>query len=58
MTGVYTVKDGRARLVPVQIGARNGVDAWVRAGLEVGMAVIVYPPPAVKDGLRVVPRKA
>jgi HlyD family secretion protein len=56
-SGVYTVKDGRAVLVPVQIHARNGVDAWVRAGIDVGAPVIVYPPPAVKEGQRVVARK-
>jgi HlyD family secretion protein len=57
VTGVYTVKEGRARLVPVQVGGRNGVHAWVRAGLDVGTPVIVYPPPAVKDGVRVVERR-
>jgi HlyD family secretion protein len=54
---VFVVEDGRARVVPVQIGARNGAEAWVRQGLAAGAVVIVYPPPAVRDGVRVKARK-
>jgi HlyD family secretion protein len=50
---VFAVEQGRARFVPVQVGARNGSDAWVRAGLKPGAEVIVYPGAAVKDGVRV-----
>lgn len=50
---VFGVRDGRARVLPVTLGARNGVQAWIRAGLEAGEPVIVYPPPAVADGVRV-----
>jgi HlyD family secretion protein len=49
----FVVQDGRARLRRVVVGARNGTDAWIRQGLEVGETVIVYPPPAVADGVRV-----
>jgi HlyD family secretion protein len=49
----FTVQDGRARLTPVDVGARNGATAWVRSGLAVGAQVIVYPPPAVRDGAHV-----
>lgn len=49
----FTVQDGRARLTPVDVGARNGATAWVRSGLAVGVQVIVYPPPAVRDGAHV-----
>lgn len=56
-TGVYRLDGGRARLQPVELGGRNGNEAWVRAGLEAGQQVIVYPPPAVADGQRVRPRK-
>lgn len=56
-TGVYRVDGGRARLQPVELGGRNGNEAWVRAGLQPGQQVIVYPPPAVADGQRVRGRK-
>ncbi|NKI94171.1 HlyD family efflux transporter periplasmic adaptor subunit [Rhizobacter sp. SG703] len=51
--GVFVVDGGRARLTPVVIGARNPTEAWVREGLPVGARVIVYPPSAVGDGVRV-----
>ena len=52
-TAVFVVDDGRARLVAVRIGARNGAEAWVQGGLAAGAAVIVYPPAAVRDQARV-----
>ncbi len=54
---VFVVDGGRARLQPVTVAARNGVDAWVQQGLAAGATVIVYPPAAVADGARVKPRK-
>ena len=51
--GVFTVESGRARLRPVLVGARNGALAWVLQGLQEGQVVVVYPPPAVADGVRV-----
>ena len=54
--GVFVVEGGRARLRCVQVGARNGSLAWVRAGLVPGQSVIAYPPPAVAEGVRVRPR--
>jgi HlyD family secretion protein len=54
---VYRLDDGRARLVAVELGARNGTEAWVRQGLQPGATVIVYPPSAVRDGMKVRPRK-
>jgi HlyD family secretion protein len=55
-TAVFAVRDGRARQVPVELGGRNGVHAWIRSGLQAGERVIVYPPSAVMDGVRVRPR--
>jgi len=52
-TGVFRLQDGKARLQPVELGGRNGSEAWVRSGLKAGETVIVYPPPAVSDGKRV-----
>lgn len=51
--GVFVLEGGRARLQPVQIGARNATQAWVRSGLAGGATVIVYPGTAVRDGARV-----
>lgn len=56
-TGVYVVENGKAKLQPVELGGRNGSEAWVRSGLQAGQAVIVYPPPAVAEGKRVQARR-
>ncbi len=50
--GVYQVRDGRARLTAVRLGARNDAEAWVQAGLQHGAQVIVYPSAEVRDGER------
>ena len=54
---VFVVDGGRARQVPVQLGARNGAMAWIRSGLAPGTLVIVYPPATVRDGVKVAARK-
>lgn len=50
---VFVVNGGRARLTPIEHGGRNGSEAWVRRGLAEGVEVIVYPPAALRDGMRV-----
>src|SRR5690606_7985486 len=50
---VFVIESGRAKIVPVESGGRNGVDAWVKRGLEEGTQVVVYPPSSVKEGVRV-----
>jgi HlyD family secretion protein len=55
--GVFRLEEGRARLQPVELGGRNGSEAWVRSGLAPGQRVIIYPPPNVSDGQRVQPRR-
>lgn len=54
---VFVLDGGRARQVAVKLGARNGSEAWIEAGVQPGAQVIVYPPAATRDGLRVKPRK-
>lgn len=49
---VYRIEGNRARLQPVELGARNASEAWVRSGLQPGQAVVVYPAAAVADGRR------
>jgi HlyD family secretion protein len=55
--GVFRVAAGRAKLQPVELGGRNGSEAWVRSGLQAGQRVILYPPPTVSDGQRVQERR-
>ena len=50
---VYTVAEGRAHLTPIELGARNDGEAWVRAGIAQGAVVIIYPAAQVADGIRV-----
>ncbi len=54
---VYAIDGSRARLRRVDVGGRNGSQAWVRSGLAKGQAVIVYPPAAIADGRRVKARR-
>ena len=56
-TAVYRMDGRRARLQPVEVGGRNGSEAWIRSGLKPGQSVIVYPPQAIAEGGRVVARK-
>jgi HlyD family secretion protein len=55
---VFVLRDGRARLAAVDVGGRNGREAWILKGLSPGDRVIVYPGDEVGDGLRVRPRAA
>ena len=52
----FVVEGGRARLRALRLEARETRLAWVRSGLREGEAVIVYPAPAVADGVRVAVR--
>jgi len=54
---VFVLDGGHARQVPVVLAARNGSAAWIRSGLAPGRQVIVYPPPTVRDGVKVSARK-
>jgi len=53
----YRIEGNRARLQPVEVGGRNGNEAWIQGGLQPGQRVIVYPPPTVGEGRRVQVRK-
>ncbi|HQS01090.1 MULTISPECIES: HlyD family efflux transporter periplasmic adaptor subunit [unclassified Polaromonas] len=54
---VYRLDGREARLQPVEVGARNNNEAWLRSGLTEGQTVIVYPPATLRDGSRVQVRK-
>ncbi len=49
---VFTLTNGRAKLTPVTLHARNGSAAWIGKGIDAGAKVVIYPPPAVRDGGR------
>jgi HlyD family secretion protein len=53
---VFVVEGGRARLRPITVGQRNGLQAQVLEGLRPGEEVIVFPSDALEDGHRVAPR--
>lgn len=52
---LFVLEGGRAQLRQVQLVARNGNDAALveGSGLAPGAQVVIYPPPGLKDGMRV-----
>jgi HlyD family secretion protein len=54
---VLRLEGGRARMVAVNVVARNGTSAWIGEGIRAGDTVLVYPPADVRDGSRVKPRR-
>lgn len=52
----FTVEDGRARRVGVDLGRRNDRSAELLSGLDAGESVIVHPSDRISDGVRVAPR--
>jgi HlyD family secretion protein len=54
---VYRVDDGQARLTPIEIAARNGLEVEVTDGLDPGMLVIAHPGEQVEDGRRIRSRR-
>jgi len=52
---VFRVEGGRARLRGVEVGERSASDAEVKAGLEAGDEVVLYPSDRVEEGVRVEP---
>ncbi len=55
---VFAFERGVARQRSVRIGQRNGMAAEVLSGLNPGDRVVVHPPDAAADGIRVVERSA
>jgi len=51
---VFVVRDGLARLTPVEVGLRNDEHAQVTKGLQAGDLVIPNPPQQLEDGDKVV----
>jgi HlyD family secretion protein len=53
---VFAHDSGRVRLLPIELGRRNGLQAQVVSGLEPGQEVVVHPADTLEDGARVTPR--
>lgn len=54
---VFAVEGGRARLVPVEVGHRNALEAEITKGIDEGAELILHPANDLKDGARVAPRR-
>lgn len=50
---VFSVAEGRARLVRVEIGQRNTENAQLLSGLKAGDVVVLHPSDRVADGVRI-----
>ncbi|MBI5445119.1 MAG: efflux transporter periplasmic adaptor subunit, partial [Deltaproteobacteria bacterium] len=50
---VFVPREGRARLRPVRVGHRGGLQAEVLSGLSEGEVVIDHPGDTVGEGVRV-----
>jgi HlyD family secretion protein len=49
----FTVENGLVRLRELQVGHQNGSSAEILSGLAEGESVVLHPPDAVREGLRV-----
>jgi HlyD family secretion protein len=55
-SAVFVVEDGVARLRPIKVGRRAGLDAQVLEGLNAGEVVVAHPDSSIQDGTSVQPR--
>lgn len=55
---VFTVKEGRARVIPVKVGQRNNRTAEILVGVPEDSRVVVHPSDRVKDGVAVAERES
>lgn len=54
---VFVDADGVAELRYLEVGQRNGLEAEITGGLEVGERIVLYPGDKVVDGVRVAARE-
>lgn len=52
---VFVIDNGRARLLPVEVGHRNTSEAEIITGLTEGASVILHPTNDLRDDARVIP---
>ena len=48
---MYALKDGRAHLAPVTLGAKSDVDVEITKGLAERDSVVLHPGEKVKEGV-------
>ena len=53
---LFVVRDGVARLQPVDLGERNDTEAQILGGVSAGQTVVLHPPDTLTDGMRVTVR--
>ena len=53
----FVIDNGRARVVSVEVGHRNTIEAEITKGLRVGATVILHPASDLKEGTRVTQRR-
>lgn len=51
--GVFAIAGGRAELRAIEVVDRSATHVAIRAGLRAGDAVVLYPPPRLRDGDRI-----
>lgn len=54
---VFTVRDGRAHLTPIEVGHMNSHEAEVLSGLSAGDRVVLHPSDRIEDGVGVTERE-
>lgn len=50
---VFIIENGRARMMPVEVGRRNAQQAELRTPIPAGTEVVLYPSDALRDGARI-----
>lgn len=55
---IYSVGEGRARLTPVMPGRSDGIRTLVESGIPEGQLVVTQPSDLIRNGTRVVTRRA
>ena len=53
---VFVDRNGSARLLPVQVGRRNGLQVQILSGLKPGDRVVVHPSDRVSEGRAIAAR--
>jgi HlyD family secretion protein len=53
----FVIENGRTRLLPVEVGHRNALEAEIVKGLNEGAEVVLHPANGLKDGARVIRRR-
>ncbi len=50
---LYTIEAGAAKLTPVEVGHKNGLETEITSGIEAGTEIILHPSDQITDGVEV-----